>query len=39
MAGICDLSHSEPLDERLTPRFSDRTTEELTLSEAARHRR
>jgi hypothetical protein len=31
MAGICDLSHNEPLDERLTPRFSDRTTEGLTL--------
>jgi hypothetical protein len=39
MAGICDLSHSKPLDERLAPRFSDRTTEGLTLSEAARYRR
>jgi hypothetical protein len=39
MDGICNLSRSEPLDERLTSRFSDRTTEGLTLSEAARYRR
>jgi hypothetical protein len=39
MAGSCDLSHSKTLDERLTPRFSDRITEGLTLSEAARYLR